>query len=151
MMAFPLTDTLFAEPYRESLKACDLFSQEYKTGKIIANDWAFTGHLHEDLGNNFGIIINKEELELTDVKVKYGPREWTHQSFPNGVYPVKVAGVATPCIGYFWASVVVDPECPNSNRSIQHGIVCYINDGDANAVARDIFVQQTSLSTNSFK
>lgn len=76
--------------------------------------WAFTGHLLEDLGNTNGVITNKEK-------------------FADGIYLVEVHGVDTPCLGYFWS------ECLNNHRAIQHGLVCYINDGDANAFARHQF------------
>lgn len=145
IMAFPTVDTILANPDEESLKASRLQSQEYKTHKIIASGWEFTGHLLEDLGNNIGFIANKEELALTDVNVKYaGLRDWIHQYMPDGIYPVEVSGVDTPCIGYFWAEVRLQPQFPRRNRVIQHGMVCYINDGDANAIARNQFAQRTT-------
>lgn len=147
IMAFPTVDTLLANPDEESLKASRLQNQEYKTHKIIASGWEFIGHLLEDLGNNTGFIANKEELPLIDVNVRYaGLRHWIHQHLPDGIYPVKVVGVETPCIGYFWAEVCINPQFPRRNRVTQHGMVCYINDGDANAIARNQFAQRaTSL------
>lgn len=84
------------------------------TGKEVVEasqtNWSFTGHLLEDLGKN-GVIINNEDVA-------------------DGIYQVEVHGVETPCLGYFWS------ESPKNNRVIKHGLVCYINDGDANAFAR---------------
>ena len=144
IMAFPAVDTLFVNPDEESMKASRLQSQEYKTRKTIASGWEFSGHLLEDLGENIGFIANKEELPLTDVSVKYaGLRGWIYQHLPDGIYPVEVVGVETPCIGYFWAEVI-KPQFSRRNRVIQHGMVCYINDGDANAIARNQFTQRTT-------
>lgn len=76
--------------------------------------WSFTGHLLEDLGNNTGVISNNSNLA-------------------DGIYLVEVHGIETPCIGYFWS------ESLKSDCVIKRGLVCYINDGDANAFARHQF------------
>lgn len=46
----------------------------------------------------------------------------------NSPQVVFLSGVETPCMAYFTGN---------------HGVVCYINDGDANAYARHQFTQKT--------
>ncbi len=145
MMAFPHSDKLFTNPDAEAEEASRIHHEEFISDSRMASGWYFHGHLEADLGYDLGVIINKEELPVQGLRVHYSDgKSKILQYIPEGIYQVQVHGVETPCIGYFWPFVNESKRVPELNRVEMRGLVCYINDGDANAYARRQYNQKST-------
>lgn len=146
MMAFPHSDKLFSNPDAEAEEASRISHEEFISGSRMASGWYFHGHLEDDLGYDLGVITNKDELPVKGLTVHYSDGETKiHQYIPDGIYLVEVHGVETPCIGYFWPLVNESKRAPELNKVEMRGLVCYINDGDANAYARQKYAEKSLI------
>lgn len=122
-----------------------------------SSGWYLHGKLEEYLGYDLGSIYNLEELSedlletvVTTVlssgadKVKYVKR-----SHFNGIYPVEVLGVESPCIGYFWTTdeqdkTVTDLDGTPKSFKIwkQRGLVVLESDLKGKRYAEDCYIRK---------
>lgn len=146
-MAFPQSDTLFSNPYAEAKAAQNFRTAEIATGRCLINGWRFQGQIAKDLKSGYGIITNKNELPTGTIPVRNIVYHCEAMQFlMTGIYPVLVHGVDVPCIGYFWSKPHIHPTHVERNSVYQYGIVCYANDGDANAYARKQYKEWISAN-----
>ncbi len=146
VMAFPYSDKLFKNPDAEAQEAHRISHEEFMSDSRMARGWYFHGQLECDLGYDLGVITNKDELPVQGLRIHYSDgTSKIAQYIPDGIYPVQVHGVETPCIGYFWPLVYESKSIPSLNSVELRGLICYVNDDEANAYARQQYAQKINL------
>lgn len=125
MVAYDLNGIL----YGKGIKVEESIPEE--TISNSAGLWYLHGKLEEITGYDKAIALNLRELGL----IKPGNRlnNGKDSIYINDILPVKVYGIISPCIGYFWT------ELWGRDGWKQRGLVCLFSDVSGRFSARERF------------